>query len=214
MSTDAPIPEPTDVGPAAGGDVPATSDDRTHAVALLNAAYAEGHLTADERDRRVVAVQSAATFDDLVPLTRDLMDIRAAGLATVAPVIDRTGAVDDTDSIVNIFSATNRTGRWRVRRRTSMLVCFGHVALDTTQAVFDAPEVEVSVALMFGGLDLIIPPGCEVHDSVGAIFGAVDRSKLAPPVPGMPVVNIRGFMMFGGVNVRHPKAYAKAHRYP
>jgi len=196
--------EPTDVGPAAGGDVPATRADREHATVLLNAACAEGYLSGAERDRRVAAAQVASTFDDLVPLTRDLLDIRSAGLATVPPTIDSAGATDDVDSIVNIFSGTTREGRWRVRRRISMLACFGGTTLDTRDAVFEAQTIDVNVFMLFGGLDLTVPVGCDVQDSVGAIFGGVDR-KLAAPAPGMPVFNLHGFVAFGGVSVHNPK---------
>jgi len=205
MSTDAPNPEPTDVGPAAGGDVPATMDDRDHAVALLSAAYAEGHLTAVERDHRVAAARSATTFDDLVPLTRDLIEIRATSTPQViAPVIDASGSSADTDSIVAIFSAAERKGRWRVRPHTSILTCFGGAELDVTDAIFEAESVDINVACLFGGTTLVVPRGCEVRNTVGAVFGGVDSKKLAPPVAGMPVITLRGFLMFGGVAVRHP----------
>jgi len=207
MTVDAPNPEPSDVGPAAGGDVPATPDDREHATALLNAAYAEGHLTAAQRDQRVAAARTAATFDDLIPLTRDLMAIRAASTApAVIPTIDTNGSPtggSTTDVIVAIFSAAQRQGRWHVKPRTSVFACFGGAELDMTAAVFGAESIDVIAACLFGGMTLTVPPGCEVRNAAGAIFGGVNTKGLAAPVPGMPVITLRGFCLFGGISVRH-----------
>ncbi len=199
-------PEPTDVGPAAGGDQPATNDDRTQAAALFNTAYAEGHLTAAERDRRLAAVRSAVTFDDLVPLTRDLMGIRSAmATTTPRPVVDQTGASDEPDTIVAIFSGTERSGWWRVRRHLSVLACFGSADLDTTGAVFEDTSITINVASIFGGIDITVPEGTDVQGSVIGVFGGYDRSKLVPPAPDMPVITVRGFALFGGVTVHHRK---------
>jgi len=50
--------EPSDVGPAAGGDLVATDLDRDHVVSLLTAAQAEGRLTPAERDQRIAELQA------------------------------------------------------------------------------------------------------------------------------------------------------------
>ena len=40
-----PVPEPTNVGPIAGGSLRASDADRDHVATLLSTAYAEGRLT-------------------------------------------------------------------------------------------------------------------------------------------------------------------------
>ncbi|MDR2929446.1 MAG: DUF1707 domain-containing protein [Propionibacteriaceae bacterium] len=65
--------EPMDVGPLYGGDRPILPTDRQLVVDLLTAAHADSRLTDWDFSMRMNAVNAARTFDDLIPLTRDLM---------------------------------------------------------------------------------------------------------------------------------------------
>jgi len=59
--------------PAMGGPTMRVSDvDRDAAAGLLNAAFAEGRLTADEHGQRVEAACAARTWQQLHQLTADL----------------------------------------------------------------------------------------------------------------------------------------------
>lgn len=203
--------EPTDVGPAVGGDVPATDLDRDHVVLLLTEATNEGLLPAPERDRRIGLARSADTFDDLVPLTRDLVSVDGA-LVRPTPLAAPTGARVDTtnaseaaDQVVAVFSGVSRKGHWRLHQNTSVMTVFGGAELDTTEAVFEAPIVTINAFCLFGGVDVKVPEGVEVRNQVSGIFGGVDV-KVSPPRPGAPVVILKGLAMFGGIEIRNPKA--------
>ena len=65
--------EPIDVGPMYGGDQPALSSDRQLVADLLNAARADSRLNDYDYSMRMNLIYTARTFDDLIPLTRDLM---------------------------------------------------------------------------------------------------------------------------------------------
>jgi hypothetical protein len=65
--------EPRDVGPLYGGDFQVAPADRQLVITLLTAARANGRLSAPDCAARLAAAYAARTFDDLVPLTRDLM---------------------------------------------------------------------------------------------------------------------------------------------
>lgn len=198
--------EPSDVGPAVGGDLAATQADRDHVVTLLTAAHAEGLLSADERDQRIAAARAAATFDDLVPLTRDLVSLQGPIRQGVhRPVVDETNANPNADLVVTIFGGTERRGAWRARRNISVLTLFGGTEIDLTEAIFEAPTVTVNVFCLFGGVDVVVSPGTEVRNEALAVFGGTGTRKIAPPVPGAPTVLVRGFVGFGGVEVKHPK---------
>ena len=75
----------TSAGPADGGPQMRASDaDRDPAAGLLNAALAEGRLTADEHDQRLSAVYGARTWQQLDQLTADLpAPLAASGQAAV-----------------------------------------------------------------------------------------------------------------------------------
>ena len=73
-------------GPAAGGPRTLASDaDRDSAVGLLNAAWAEGRLTADEYDQRLSAAYAARTWQQLGQVTADLPAPSAATLVQQVP---------------------------------------------------------------------------------------------------------------------------------
>jgi hypothetical protein len=194
--------EPSDVGPVVGGDLTAADADRDHVVALLNAAHAEGRLTAAERDQRMTAARLAETFDDLVPLTRDLV-----GPATPTQVVsyDEARGSDSADQIVAIFAGASRKHAWRVRKHTSILTVFGGAEIDLTQAIFEARDVEVNVFCLFGGIELTVPAGTDVNNQVMAVLGGSEVGRLTPPDPSAPRITLKGFVGFGGLEVRNPK---------
>lgn len=206
--------EPIDVGPAVGGNLEATDLDREHVVTLLTEATNEGLLPVVERDRRVELARIAETFDDLVPLTRDLVGVDGplvlpAPLATPTPgpspiQIDTSNPTGVADQIIAVFSGTSRKGHWRVKPNTSVLAVFGGVELDLTEAVFEAQTITINAFCLFGGVELAVPPGVEVRNHSAGIFGGVDV-KVAPPQPGAPLVLVKGAAIFGGIEIRNPK---------
>ena len=67
--------QPTRAGPtlpAAGPQTRASDADRDAAAGLLNEAFAEGRLTADEHDQRLSAAYAARSWQELHQLTADL----------------------------------------------------------------------------------------------------------------------------------------------
>ena len=68
-----PLPEPRNVGPIAGGHLRASDADREQVATVLSTAYAEGRLTREEHDERIDQLMAAKTFDDLIPITHDLV---------------------------------------------------------------------------------------------------------------------------------------------
>jgi hypothetical protein len=74
--------------PAAGGPQRlATDADRDTAAGRLNAALAEGRLTADEYDQRLSATYAARTWQRLDQLTADLPAPPAAATGQAAPAM-------------------------------------------------------------------------------------------------------------------------------
>lgn len=173
---------------------------------MLSTAYAEGRLTHDEYDERTDQVLAAKTFDELIPITRDLVYAGPMPPSTApkptGAYVDSAHAADEPDRMVAIFSGVDRKGRWRIRRRTQALALFGGMDLDLREAVFDASEVEISGLWCFGGLDVKVPEGVEVRDHTMGIFGGTDTKKVDPPEPGAPVLILKGLALFGGIDVK------------
>jgi Domain of unknown function (DUF1707) len=205
-----PVPEPSNVGPVAGGNLRASDADRDQVANLLSTAYAEGRLTREEHEERIDQLMAAKTFDDLIPIARDLVVIGTPNpVATPQPTnrftIDTTAQNPDTDKMIAIFGGVTRTGKWRVRKQTKALALFGGIDLDLRDAIFEAPVLEISGFWCFGGLDIKVPEGIEVRDHTSGIFGGTDVSNIGDPAPGAPTLVIKGVSLFGGVSVRGPK---------
>jgi hypothetical protein len=206
-----PPPEPTNVGPIAGGNLRASDADREQVATLLSSAYAEGRLTRDEHGERIDRLMAAKTFDDLIPITRDLVLVGpptpvAAPQATSRFTIDTSGQNPMPDKMIAIFGGVTRSGRWRVRKNIQALTLFGGIDLDLRAAVFESPVVEISGFWCFGGLDIKVPEGIDVQDQTAGVFGGTDIRDVGVPAPGAPTLVIKGMTLFGGVSVRGPKA--------
>jgi hypothetical protein len=209
-----PLPEPTNVGPIAGGNLRASDADRDQVATLLSAAYAEGRLTREEHDERVDQLMKAKTFDDLIPITSDLVLVSprtpaAAPRDQSSFTIDTTRQNVQPDKMIAIFGGVSRSGKWRVRKNVQALTLFGGMDLDLRDAIFEAPVVEISGFWCFGGLDIKVPAGIEVQDQTAGIFGGTDVRDIGDPAPGSPTLVIKGIALFGGVSVRGPRASKK-----
>ena len=219
MSQTAPDPtyrdfstEPSDVGPIAGGNLRASDADREQVADLLSAAYAEGRITHEEHDERLDQVMAAKTFDQLIPITHDLVPLSPPAPSTLATpepapgfAIDTVGANAESEKMVAIFGGVNRTGRWRIRKNTQALALFGGMDLDLRDAVFESQVVEITGFWCFGGLDIKVPAGIEVRDQTAGIFGGTDVRDIGEPLPGAPTLVLKGMTLFGGVSVKGPK---------
>jgi hypothetical protein len=207
-------PEPSNVGPVAGGNLRASDADRDQVATLLSTAYAEGRLTREEHDERVDQLMAARTFDDLIPITRDLVVVGSRA-PVAAPqsashfTIDATGQDLQPDKMIAIFGGVTRTGRWRVRKKIQAFALFGGMDLDLRDAVFEAPVVEIAGFWCFGGLDMKVPEGIDVRDQTAGIFGGTDVRDIGDPAPGAPTLVIKGVALFGGVSVRGRKGTKK-----
>jgi hypothetical protein len=157
---------------------------------------------------------AAKTFDDLIPITRDLVVVGsrppvAAPRSASHFTIDATGQDLEPDKMIAIFGGVTRTGRWRVRKKIQAFALFGGMDLDLRDAVFEAPVVEIAGFWCFGGLDMKVPEGIDVRDQTAGIFGGTDVRDIGDPVPGAPTLVIKGVALFGGVSVRGRKATKK-----
>jgi hypothetical protein len=207
------LPEPTNVGPIAGGNVRASDADREQVATVLNTAYAEGRLSREEHDERLNQLLAAKTFDDLIPITHDLVVTRRAHDTPATPStafnIDPVAASDEQNKLVAIFGGVSRKAGWRVRKRNQVVSIFGSVDLDLQDAVFEGSTIEISSICCFGSLDIKVPPGVQVRNEMAAIFGDTDIKYLGDPMPGAPTLVIKGTTFFGGVTIRGPKPARK-----
>jgi hypothetical protein len=188
--------------PERSRDIRASDADREHVVELLGQALADGRLDTEEHSERLDQVYQAKTMGELEPITYDLPATHdrphTAPASSVSKLVDSRNPSGDTDQMIGIFGGGTRKGRWRVRRKTRMICIFGGFDIDMTEATFEAREVEIQVFALFGGCDVKVPEGVELRDSTGGVFGGFEVRTDDDPVPGGPVITVRGVGIFGG----------------
>jgi hypothetical protein len=188
-----------------GGGLRASDQDRNQVAGVLSSAYAEGRLTREEHDERLDQAMAAKTFDELIPLTRDLVYVGPTPGTVAEPSqndrVDTRNANPAPDRMISILGGTSRKGRWRVRRKTEAYALMGGMELDFTEAIFEAPEVEISGIWCLGGAEITVPPGIEVRNEIVGILGGAEI-KVGAAEPGAPVLVLKGVALLGGVEVR------------
>lgn len=189
----------------------ASDADRDRVATLLSHAYAEGRITHEEHDERLQAAMTARTFDDLLPLTSDLVPLDrplpapASSTSPRLPAIDRAGATHESDTITAVFGDTTRRDTWRVRAHTSVTMLFAEANLDMREAIFDDTEVDLGGFLAFSEIKILVPEGVNVRDETATILGETTIKGLDPHPDG-PVLTLRGTICLGSISVRGPRA--------
>lgn len=187
------------------GSIRAADADRDQVAEVLHQAYADGRIDDQEHSERLLAALRAKTFDDLIPLTADLvpaspMPAASPGYPTTAP----TGG-GDPDRITVALTDVKRVGPWRVRRRSTVSVLLGSALLDLTEASFDSLDVELNVTQFVGTLTIRVPAGFAVRDETVKVMGSTTIKLVGEPDPRCPSIVIRGTNVLGDIKVRGPK---------
>jgi hypothetical protein len=179
----------------------ASDADRDRVADQLREALAEGRLTPEEHAERIETVYTAKTYAELAPLLADLPSAKDAQATPLRG--DLPAPVQQSASIVAVFSGAERRGRWLVEPHTNVFTLFGGVELDLREAVLSQREVTMNITCIFGGVDIKVPPGVRVIHSGATIFGGYSQDNQDAMNADAPVIRITGFNLFGGVEVKH-----------
>lgn len=176
--------------------------------------FANDVMDVDEFERRVGRAHSASTSDELKEILRDLPGggdltvVDGAGRSSVpAPVSDYSvtsaDQVKEKQFVVAAMGGTSRKGRWAPARKNYAVCVMGGVELDFREAILGPGVTEVQVFTMWGGVEIIVPPGLNVESHGIALMGGFEHaadSSLAPD-PGAPTLRITGVALMAGVDV-------------
>ncbi|WP_307853523.1 DUF1707 domain-containing protein [Kitasatospora sp. RG8] len=206
-------PARADHAPVPEAEMRASDADRERVAELLRDAYAEGRLDAEEHSERIGAAYGAKTLGDLAPLTRDLPAHRSISFEKT-PLGEPGGRPDgpvrlparhEAPTMVAIFGAAARKGRWRVGSQLRAVAAFGGIEIDLTDAVFESPEVVIDVVSIFGGVEIRVPENVSLIGGGVGIFGGFDVKERIAADPYAPVVRVKGMAVFGGCEARPRK---------
>ncbi|HEY3957806.1 MAG TPA: DUF1707 domain-containing protein [Streptosporangiaceae bacterium] len=178
-------------------DLRASDADRELVVSLLGEAVVDGRLTAEEHAERLEQASTARTLGDLAGLTTDLAGPEAQ------PV-----RLDGTRPVLAVFGSQQRDGRWVVPERLTVTAILGEAVIDFRNALLQTSRITLYTTVLGGRLRLLVPDGVDV-EVTGS--GASSRQRRTvpqqPPGPGeppRPVIEVRGMMVWGRVQVVTP----------
>lgn len=75
--------------------------------------------------------------------------------------------------------------------------------LDLREATLEGGRAVIDVFAMMGGFEILIPETWSVRNEVIPFMGGVDDKTKVNAGPSAPVVVIRGFVMWGGIDIKN-----------
>ncbi|MEU5208198.1 DUF1707 domain-containing protein [Streptomyces sp. NPDC020742] len=195
-------PEPRTPGaPVAEADIRASDADRDRVAEILREALAAGRLDPEEHAERIDVVYRAKTMGELEPVVRDLPTV-TGGASGPAPYARGPGAPMPAQSLVAVFSASVRKGRWQVPSRINAVAIFGTVEIDLTEAVFPQQEIQINVTSIFGSVDIRVPENVTLRSSGSGVLGSFEIETHEAEDGNAPHVQVNGFALLGSVEAR------------
>jgi hypothetical protein len=196
----------------------ASDADRERVAEVLRDAYVDGRLSPSEHEERLSAAYAATTFGELVPVLTDLpvppgtlpvpesrgVELVSHSTTSRALSIRPDLAPQSDGDAVAVFGGFERRGRWVVPSLLKAVCVFGGGELDFTQAQLTSQVTVLKVRCIFGGLDITVPEGVVVQNSVRAVFGGHSSPVNVQPHGG-PVLRIEGTAVFGAIDTHWPK---------
>jgi hypothetical protein len=185
--------------------------------------FANDVMSVEEFEKRVDAAHKAASVDELKALLRDLPGaaVPAVRGPETAPVpklehpVTAAAHVRDREYMVAVLGGSTRKGSWSPARRNYAVAVMGGCELDFREARLGPGTTDLRVFALWGGIEIIVPPGLNVESQGIGLLGGFDYvtdSTLGDP--NAPTLRISGLACMGGVeiSVRHPGESAREAR--
>ena len=168
----------------------ASDAEREQAVARLRDASAEGRLTLEELADRSAIAYRAQSQAELARLTEDLP---ASAPPSRRKPVRWMGVV---------IGEVKRTGRWRIRERTHVVMGIGDCHLDLRQAELDGNEATVTISQIIGDTTIVVPRHVDVELSGLFLIGGKSLAGSDEELPpSAPRLHIRVFGLIGELTV-------------
>ncbi len=206
---------------AYGATTPPLDHTRQVTIDALCEHFANDVMSVEEFERRVDLAHQASSNDDLRALLRDLPggDLPAVAARGGQPVPARGYSMATADQVrersvaVAVLGGTHRRGRWTPARTNYAIAVCGGAKLDFREAVMGPGVTELQIFALWGGVEVIVPPGLHVESQGIGLLGGFDHraGSYAEPAPGAPTLRVTGVALMGGVDikVRHPGESAR-----
>lgn len=114
---------------------------------------------------------------------------------------DTASVSEDEVFLKNTFGSSGRYINSEEFKKGNFENAFGNMNIYMNNSVISPEGAEIVLEVSFGNLNLYLPAGCRVNLSDESLFGAVDIIGTEVESLNSPIVNIRGEVAFGKVNI-------------
>lgn len=179
-------------------------DRREEVIQILTDNFANDVLSIELFEERIALAHQAGTEVVLDRLVADLQPLSAgaerAQLSRLEP--DASLALSQPSKRVTaIFGHLERRGAWAVPPVLKVSAVFGNAELDFRQARFGPGVTELRVNVVFGNLEILVPPNLAVECEGVAILASFEQLATAAADPERPFLRITGRAIFGNVEI-------------
>jgi len=175
--------------------------------------FANDVMSVEEFERRVESAHKAETTEQLRGLLLDLPGANLPSVPGSAPLPGRTRdySVTSADQVkersfaIAVMGGTRRAGRWSPALKNYAIAIMGGAEIDLREAVMGPGVTELQIFTLWGGVEVIVPPGMNVESHGIGIMGGFEHAPDRPPDPLAPTLRVTGLAVMGGVDitVRH-----------
>ena len=130
-----------------------------------------------------------------------LLAIAALGSAVAAKLLLESNAEPSTEEIdlISIFEGQHLVSEAEPFYGGKILTMFGGVLLDLRKATPAPTGIYLDLAVVMGGLNLVVPEGWRVRFDGNTIMGGFSDATKTGPDDDVPTVTLTGFVFMGGV---------------
>jgi Cell wall-active antibiotics response 4TMS YvqF len=113
------------------------------------------------------------------------------------------GFAEDEVDVTAMLSGRKVVSRSRRFRGGKLAVLFGGIELDLRGASL-APEARLDISAVFGGVDILVPPGWRVRMNGPVVLGGYENhaEREAPPLDDASCLDVRLQVLLGGAAVK------------
>jgi hypothetical protein len=181
----------------------ALRDRREQVIQRLSDSFAADLITTEELEDRLSLAHAATSIAQVEALVVDLESIPSEVPSTaLAPLTVNPGLAAPTKRIRALFGNVERRGPWTVPASMEVRATFGNVELDFRDARFAAGITELNARVVFGNLEIFVPPQLAVECEGSSILGNVESHGTgAVADPDRPLLRVRGHAVFGNIEI-------------
>jgi hypothetical protein len=181
----------------------ALRDRRDKAIQQLTDGFVADLLTVEAFEERLSRVHAASSLAQLEAVVADLAPLPPGAASTaLVPLTVNPVLAPTTKRIRSLFGNVERRGGWVVPARMEVKATFANVELDFRDARFTAAVIELDARVVFGNLEIIVPPQLAVDCEGSSVLGNIEsQGSVAIADPDRPVLRIRGYAVLGNIEV-------------